>query len=201
MKVIGLTGSFGTGKTFVASIFRSLGAKVLDADRLAHEVIKKGMPAYRRIVDIFGEEILDGNGNIRKANLADVVFGDDKKLKLLNRIVHPEVIRSIKQGLKAAGKKDIVVIDAPLLVEANLTGIIDMLIVVKASRKAQVERCMKKFCMAKADVLKRIRAQMPMEKKIKLADFVIDNDGTKSGARRQAVETWKAISRNISLSE
>ena len=193
MKVIGLTGSFGTGKTFVASVFKSLGAKVLDADKIAHDVIKKGRPAHRRIVAAFGVSVLARGGNIDRKRLAGIVFEDIRKLKKLNSIVHPEVVAFIKSRIDRTGGDDVIVIDAPLLVEASLTKITDSLVVVKASKARQVERCVKKFCMEREDVLKRIRHQIPMRKKVRMADFVIDNDGTRSETRRQAKKVWREI--------
>jgi len=194
MNVIGITGGFGTGKTFVASIMkRSFGAKVLNADEIAHDVIRKGTPAYKKIVAVFGEEILDDGRNIRRRRLADIAFGNKENLRRLNRIVHPGVIRYIKRAVRQAGKKDVIVIDAPLLVEANLTGMVDKLIVVKAARKAQLERCAKKFCIKERDVLDRIKNQISLAEKIKLADFVVDNNGTKSETRKQVKEIWRKI--------
>lgn len=193
MKIIGITGSFGTGKTYVASIFRSLGAKIIDADRIAHEAIKKGSPAYKRIVSAFGKEILSKDGNVARAVLAEKVFGDKRNLRRINKIVHPYVIRSIRQKIKKVGRDEIIVIDAPLLVEANLTGLVDALVVVKSSRKSQIERCSKKFCIYKKDVLKRIDSQISLEKKLRLADFVIDNSGARSETKIQVRKVWRQI--------
>ena len=152
MKVIGLTGSFGTGKTFVASILRSLGANVLDADVMARAAVKKGTPAYRKIVAAFGTKVLRKSGALDRRKLAAVVFADRKALRALERIVHPEVIRMIRARIRNAGPEDIVVIDAPLLVEAKLTGLVDKLVVVTCTKKRQIERCVKKFRIEKAEV-------------------------------------------------
>jgi len=194
MKAIGLTGSFGTGKTFVASIFKSLGAEVLDADRLAHDAIKKGAKAYKKIVTTFGRGILDKKRNIDRGRLGAIVFKDREALKTLNSIVHPEVIRIIKERITALReKRGVIVIDAPLLIEAGLEGLVDVLVVVKASGKNQIKRCLEKFCMNKADVLKRIKSQIPIERKVEMADFVIDNDGTKAETRKQVVQIWRKV--------
>ncbi|MFA5147038.1 MAG: dephospho-CoA kinase [Candidatus Omnitrophota bacterium] len=191
MKTIGLTGSFGTGKTFAASVFRRLGADVIDADRIAHRALKKGSPAYKKTVRLFGKEILGRNGDIDRKRLAGIVFGNPGKLALLNRIVHPVVTSRIKERI-SAGKR-IKVIDAPLLIEARLTGLVDMLIVVKASRKAQIERCAKKFGMTETEITKRIRSQMPLQRKIEMADLVIDNSGTRSETRKQIMKLWRKV--------
>ncbi len=191
--VIGLTGSFGTGKTFVASIFRSLGAKVIDADAIAHGVIRKPSPAYRRIVAAFGTVILSRSGEIDRGKLARLAFANAVALKKLNKITHPEIIRAIKAKIKTAGKNAVVVIDAPLLVEARLLNIVDKLVVVKSSKKRQIERCLKKFRIKKKEVLKRIGSQMSMKRKLKMADFVVPNDGTRSRTRERVRRVWEEI--------
>jgi dephospho-CoA kinase len=192
-KVIGLTGGFGTGKTFVASVFKSLGATVLDADKLARDAVAKGRPAYKNIVRLFGKDILDSSKNIDRPKLAAIVFTDKVALKRLNRIVHPVVIAKIKSEIKRLASRDVVVVDAPLLIEANLAGIADVLVVVKCSKKEQIERCMRKFRMEKRDVLRRIASQMPMNKKIGMADFVVDNSGGRSVTKKQLRKVWKEI--------
>lgn len=193
MKVIGVTGGFGTGKTFVASIFRTYGASVLDADRIAHDVIRKGTPAYKKIVDSFGASVLGKSGNIARAKLAAKVFGNKRNLKRVNSIVHPYVIKFIKERMRRSGRTAIIVIDAPLLVEANLTKLVDALVVVKAPVKRQIERCAGKFRISKEDVLRRINSQMSLKKKMDLADFVIDNGGARSRTREQAKKVWRQI--------
>ena len=196
--IVGLTGSFGTGKSFVASVFKRLGAKVIDADSLARAALEKGRSPYKRVVEAFGDSILDKGRNIDRRKLSRLVFGSPARLKTLNRIVHPPVISEIRSMAKAAGINRIVVIDAPLLVEANLAGMADLLVVVKAPRSKQIERCMIKFKeLKKEDVLKRIRSQIPIEKKMKMADFVVDNGRTKSRTAKQVEKVWAKISRKI----
>jgi len=193
MTVIGVTGNFGTGKTFVASVFKSLGAKVLDADRIAHNEMNRGTVAYRKIVKYFGRGILDESGDIDRKKLGAAVFKNKKDLAKLNRIVHPQVIAFIKEQIKKSKKNDIMVVDAPLLIEANITGIIDHLVVVKCSRQIQISRCMEKFEIAKKDVLNRIRNQIPLKRKVELADFVVDNDRSRAETRRQVIEIWRKV--------
>ena len=193
MTVIGLTGSFGTGKTFVASIFKSLGANVIDADVIAHCVIRKGKPAYKKMVDAFGSGMLGPDCEIDRRKLAALVFSSKPAVMKLNKIVHPEVIRVIKAKIKAAGKDAVVVIDAPLLIEARLLNIVDKLVVVKSSKKRQIERCLKKFHIKREEALERIRNQMSMKRKLKMADFVVRNDRTRSLTRKQVRKVWKEI--------
>ena len=193
MLVIGLTGSFGTGVTFVASIFKSLGAEVIDADRIAHEVIKKGTAVYKRIIRHFGKNLLDVNGNIDRRTLSAIVFNDKDKLHKLNAIIHPEVIKEIKERAKKARHDKVVIIDAPLLIEANLGRFVDKLIVVKSSTAKQIKRSVKKFGLKSEEVMKRIKNQIPLERKIAMADFVIDNDRARSETKRQVIKIWREI--------
>lgn len=191
--IIGLTGGFGTGKTFVASIFRSLGARVIDADRIAHKAIKKGTKGYDRVVDLFGRDILGGRNEINRKKLGKIVFADKRLLKKLNEIIHPQVIAYIKGEVRKAGDTKALVIDAPLLVEAGLAGLVDKLVVVKCSKTKQVERCGKKFCLKKAEVLKRIASQIPLRRKMAMADHVIENSGTKLKTKKQVRKLWEEM--------
>ncbi|MCX5686069.1 MAG: dephospho-CoA kinase [Candidatus Omnitrophica bacterium] len=193
MTVIGLTGGFGTGKTFVGSIFRSLGAKVIDADRIAHTVIKKDSIAYRKIISVFGRDILDMSASIDRRKLGKIVFESPSKLQRLNRIVHPEVIKIIRKKLKSFRRRSVTVIDAPLLIEAGLASSADKIIVVKCSEKVQTQRCGNKFRIEREEILKRIENQLPIRKKMGAADFVIDNSRTRSRTRAQVRRVWKEI--------
>ncbi|MDD3905391.1 MAG: dephospho-CoA kinase [Candidatus Omnitrophica bacterium] len=191
--IIGITGSFGTGKTFVASVFGSLGASVIDADRIAHAVIQKKSREYIRIVKLFGKDILNRKGEIDRKRLGDKVFTHPALLKKLNKIVHPRIIKEIKCSIRRAKKsnrKGVVVIDAPLLIEAGLDRLTDKLVVVKCSKRRQVERCREKFCIQKKEIARRISSQMTLKKKLKMADLVIDNSGTKFRTREQVRRVW-----------
>ena len=191
MKVIGLTGSFGTGKTFVASIFRELGARVIDADKIAHKAIRKGTPAYKRIVKLFGKKILNKDSEIKRSELGHIVFSNKALLRKLNDIVHPYVVKEIKRYIRSAGKMDVVVVDAPLLLEAHLGGLVDKLVVVKCQKRRQIERCQEKFRLQKEEILKRIASQIPIKKKTEIADLVIENSLTRSITRKQVRKAWR----------
>lgn len=192
--IIGLTGGFGTGKTTVARIFKKLGAVVIDADKIAHEIILPGGAVYKKVVSLFGRTIVKRNGRIDRKRLGRIVFNDRKRLLLLNSLIHPEVINRIEGIVKkryAANK--IFIIDAPLLIEAGLLELLDKLIVVTTERKTQIARCVKNFGISRKDVTKRIRSQMPLLKKRSLADFIIDNNGSLSAARRKVKKIWREI--------
>lgn len=180
--VVGVTGSFGTGKTFAASVFKSLGAEIIDADKIARRVLGKKREKAARAF-----------GCVNRKALARLVFGSKKKLAKLNRMIHPDVIKIIKERIRGCGR-GVVVIDAPLLVEANLTGMVNYIVIVRASRSNQIKRCVKKFGMTRSDVQVRISCQVPLKKKVGIADFVVDNDGARSATRKQVKEIWERIS-------
>ncbi|MFA4889009.1 MAG: dephospho-CoA kinase [Candidatus Omnitrophota bacterium] len=183
--VLGLTGIFGSGKSTVAELFRSEGALVIDADKLAHRCLKPETKTYKKIIRLFGKSILKQNKTINRSKLAGVVFNNKKLLGALNNIIHPQVIREIKSKINSARKR-IIVLDAPLLIEAGLKKIVDKLIVVTISRQKQVQRLKGRGFLKKIDILKRAKLQMPLNKKVRLADFIIDNNGVFSETRKQA---------------
>jgi len=188
--ILGLTGSFGSGKSTVAGMLRACGASVLDADKIAHRCLSRGTVTYKKILSIFGTRILNRNKKIDRKRLAAVVFGNKALLKILNKIIHPQVISIIKEKLRRCDKK-IIVIDAPLLIEAGLRRIADKLIVVKTSRPQQIKRIQKRMRLGREEISKRIKAQIPLQCKVRLADFVIDNNGTRKQTQRQVKEIWK----------
>ncbi len=200
--VLGLTGSFGSGKTTVAGIFRSYGAEIIDADRIAHSCIAGGTLGCKRICKAFGKGILKKNRTIDRVKLARIVFDNKGLLKKLNKIIHPEVIRIIRKKIKKtlpAGRQEkskIIVLDAPLLLEAGLRRMVDKLIVVKIKRAEQLERIQRKFSFSREDILKRIKRQMPLQLKVRLADFVIDNSGTIEETKKQIEEIRRLLWKN-----
>ena len=190
--ILGLTGSFGSGKTTVARIFRSLGAKIIDADRIAHRLIKPRTKIYKKIINTFDRDILKKNRAIDRDKLAEVVFNNKYLLKKLNSIVHPEVIRAIKKKIETSSGR-VIVLDAPLLIEAGLQNLVDKLIVVTITREKQIERISKKTGFSRQDILKRIEAQIPQNVKSRFANFIIDNNGAIYQTKRQVKEIWKKL--------
>jgi dephospho-CoA kinase len=183
--ILGITGSFGSGKSTVARIFASFGAAVIDADKLAHRCLRQQTKSYKKILAVFGRGILKKDKAIDRGKLAQAVFSNRKLLRRINRIIHPEVIRAIKARIKAAPEK-LVVLDAPLLIEAGLRKLVDKLIVVRISRRKQIQRIQSRDFLGKIDILKRVRLQVPLAEKLRLADFIIDNSGTLSKTTKQA---------------
>lgn len=196
--VIGLTGGFGTGKSTVAKMMLQQGAAVIDADEIVHQIMKPGTEVYASLVSYYGPEILKKNGQIDRVLLAKIVFAPcaQHKLDYLCSIIHPPVIKIIEQKLrylKAKGSCKFVVIDAPLLLETGLEKKVDKVVVVKASLHHQIKRCQAQYGLGKEQILARIKYQMPLEEKIKRADFVIDNNGSLASTQRQVKQIMSRI--------
>jgi len=191
--VIGVTGGFCTGKSKVTGCFRRLGAKVIDLDKLAHKALRRGTKSCSQIVKEFGKGVLVKN-KIDRRLLAKKVFGNKNKLMKLNSIVHPIVIKQM-QGLINNSKRSYkaVVVEAPLLFEASLKDYFDYIVVVKADKDTQIKRAMKKTGLGRFDILKRINSQLAIGKKIKMADFVVDNNGTLNNTYKQVKGIWQGV--------
>jgi dephospho-CoA kinase len=185
--VIGLTGSFGTGKTTVAGLLREKGCKVVDADSIGHDLLKSGTTVYKKIAAYFGNAVLDKEKAIDRRALSHIVFADDEKLKALNAIIHPEIIKKIKSEISKV-RKGVVVLDAPLLLEAGLQGLTDKIIVVTATRANQIKRVQARLRLSKSAINRRLRIQMPLGDKVRMADFIIDNNGSLSDLKKQVEE-------------
>ncbi|MBL7155533.1 MAG: dephospho-CoA kinase [Candidatus Omnitrophica bacterium] len=190
MKVIGVTGTFCTGKTTVTAFFKKLGAHTIDADRIVHGLYKK-RDTKRLIRKNFGSGVFK-SGKIDRIKLGKIAFKNKRNLKRLCRIIHPKVIKIIKSEVKKS-KKRITVVDVPLLIEAGLAKSFDYIIVVKCAVKKQVRRSAGRG-FRERDVCRRRRQQMPLRKKIEYADFVIDNNHSKKYTCGEVMKIWKKIS-------
>lgn len=176
--VIGITGGVATGKSTVVALLRKYFKYFTGADEIAHRIVEKGKPAYKKIVRAFGKDILAKDGSLDRKKLAARVFGNKKDRKRLERLTHPAIISTIKKTVaqyKKQGKT--VIFEAPLLFEAKMEKEADIIVVVAATKKKQVERFVKKGY-SKKDALLRIASQLHLEQKIKKADMVIYNNGT-----------------------
>ena len=196
MIIVGLTGGWGTGKTTVARMFARLGAKILDADRISHSLIRPDTKSWKAIVLLFGKDVLNGNRTINRKKLGKIVFENKKYLKKLERIIHPLVVEEITKRLariKHKSKNDLIIIDAPLLIEAGLQKQVDKLIVVKLERKRQIARLLKKSDLSRSQMLKRIALQMPLSRKTAMADYVIDNNRGLKNTANQVRRIWEEI--------
>ncbi|OPJ55513.1 dephospho-CoA kinase [Alkalithermobacter paradoxus] len=180
MKIIGLTGSIGSGKSTVSDILIKKGFKIVDADKISRKILDKNSVAFIEVVEHFGEEILQDDGNIDRKKLGSIVFSDDEKLKKLNSITHPKIEQNIKSEIENYKNKgvDIVFLDAPLLIEANLTGMVDLVLLIICSYEVQIQRIINRDNITKEEAIKRINSQMSVEDKKKYADYIIDNSYT-----------------------
>jgi len=198
MIIAGITGTIGTGKSTVAAMFGELGAFIIDADKLAHEVVEPGKPAWQAIIDKFGRKLLNQDQTLNRQMLADIVFKDQAKLQVLNSIVHPEVFKEDQRLVnerKAIDPDGLIIKDIPLLLEMgrDLARLfVDKIIVVYASPDIQLKRLIARG-MSEADARDRINNQVPVKDKMKLADFVINNDGTLEETRVQVRTIYQAL--------
>ena len=188
MLKVGLTGSIAVGKSFVCDVFRELGCHVLDADKTAREVVKKGTPGLAKIVSEFGDEILTADGELDRPKMASIVFADEKMRLLLNSIVHPLVFESQNAWLAAREGEDpngIAIVDAALMIESGGYRRFEKLIVVWCEPEIQFERLIKRDGLSESDARKRIASQMPQDEKKRFAGFLIDTSGEFESTREQ----------------
>ncbi|WP_286058191.1 dephospho-CoA kinase [Bacillus mojavensis] len=188
--VIGLTGGIASGKSTVANMLIDKGITVIDADIIAKQAVEKGMPAYRQIIDEFGEDILLENGDIDRRKLGAMVFTNEQKRLALNSIVHPAVREEMlkRRDESIANQETFVVLDIPLLFESKLESLVDKIIVVSVTKELQLERLIKRNQLTEEEALSRIRSQMPLEEKVSRVDNVIDNSGTLEETKQQLEE-------------
>jgi dephospho-CoA kinase len=178
---VGLTGNIATGKSYAATHFEKLGAQVIDADRVVHELLECGTPTYSKIVESFGEGILREDKSIERSLLAKIVFFDEDKRRQLNGITHPAVKEEIHRRIASFDQTrpgEILIVDAALMVETGGYREYDRLIVVACDRSLQLARLMRRDGLTENEALARMTSQMPIEEKIKLADYVIVTSGT-----------------------
>jgi dephospho-CoA kinase len=191
--VIGLTGNIGTGKSAVLAMLRDLGADTIDADAVAHEVMRPGQPAHTGIVQTFGPDILAADGTIDRARLGAIVFRDAAALAQLEGIVHPAVFARM-QALVRGSRQPVVVIEAIKLLEAGHSiTLCDVIWVVTSPRDQQITRLMQSRHLSQAEAELRIDAQPPQAEKVRRADVVIDNSGTLDETRQQVESAWQRL--------
>jgi dephospho-CoA kinase len=177
MIVVGLTGGLATGKSTIARLFQECGAVIIDADLLARQAVRPGRPAWRDIVREYGPEVLQRDRTLDRRALAQIVFRHPHKLRTLNRIVHPRVAREQARLIRQIADRDpdaVVIYDAPLLIEANAHTRMDKIIVISSDQATQIGRLRSRNHLSRSEALRRIRSQIPLRDKIRLADYIID---------------------------
>lgn len=185
--IVGLTGGIAMGKTTISQFLKSKAIPVVDADQIAHEILTVDEVKVK-LMDTFGESILDKNQNIDRRKLGPIVFNDQRQLEKLNIIVQPYIRTEIVRQLDTFSASKVVVLDAPVLFEQGYEKMVDYLMVIKTSAQIQVERLMQRDSLNEIDAQKRIQAQMPIEEKVKKADIVIDTSGTIEETQSQVVK-------------
>ncbi len=194
----GLTGGIASGKSTVAGFLEVLGAKVIDADRVGHELLHPSSPIYGKVVARFGREILNSNGEINRGRLGSVVFGSPQKLSELTSIVHPRLIARLEEKVEEFRSREpraVVLVDAALIYEAGVADRFAKILVAWCRPEQQMERLMAKTGLARQEALRRMASQISSEEKRRRADYVIDCSGSLEETRAQAEALYPEIKR------
>ena len=197
--LIGLTGGICSGKTTIAKAFEGMGAFIIDLDSLGHQVLKNDDLVKEQLFYSFGSGILDKEGNIDRGKLGRLVFVNPDYLITLNNIVHPPLIQLANETIKSKlSQYEVVVLDAALLIECNMTGLVDVVVLVYTDEKTQVKRLIERG-FSEEDAWARVRAQMPFKEKKLYADYIIDNNTNISDAIGQAKKIFEQINNQSKL--
>ena len=196
MLVVGLTGGVASGKTSISQVLGVEGAYLIDADQIARDLVQPDTAAWRELVKVFGKGILQEDGSLHRKRLAAKVFSDPEQRNLLNKILHPRIGAEIKRRLKEIAPKDpdaIVVIDGALLIEIGAHREMDKVIVVASTEKQQIERLRQRDGVNQEEAQWILSSQMPLDEKIKVADFIIRNEGSFEETRRRVKEVFEEL--------
>ena len=196
MLLIGLTGGIASGKSLVTRVLRDLGAHVIDADRIVHDLLSNGQDVHREVAEHFGKDILLPDGTVNRRKLGEIVFNDPVQRAWLNQCIHPRVFEAYQakvHHLRERRPEAIVVLDAALLIETGYHKKMDVVIVVSADEEHQVQRLMERDRFDREQAVTRIRSQMPLAEKRKAADHVIENTGTREETERRTREVFAKL--------
>jgi dephospho-CoA kinase len=199
---VALTGGIASGKSTVCGLLEKKGAKIIDSDELAREVVVKGKPAWHEIKDHFGKQVLGPEGEVDRQRLAQIVFNDQVERIFLNGVTHPRIFELMAKRIRdiesEAGPESVVVLDIPLLVESKAEGIFDFNLVVDASPESQVERLINQRGISAEEAWSRIRSQSPRSDRLKYADMVILNEGSMEDLSLEVNRAWEIIMKRAS---
>ncbi len=185
MRIIGVTGGIGSGKSTVSKILASFGAQIIDADMLAKQIVEKGQKALEEIVECFGDKILDPEGNLDRKKLSGIVFKDKQKLEVLNRITHDHVAKRIIENIEGLNKTEIAVVDAPIPIEHGFLDVVDEVWVVIADKEVRIKRVMERSGLTYNEVEDRIKAQLSDDYYRSISKVVIVNNDSVEELRQQ----------------
>jgi len=195
VRLVGLTGGIGSGKSSVSRLLATLGASIIDADQITHAVEQRGQPVWTEIWQVFGWSVLLANGDLDRKRLGRIVFTDPEQRQRLNQLVHPvvrkEIVRQVDEQRQLSSP--IVVVDAPLLIESGLYRMVDEVWVVHADSDQQMQRICARDGVNRETAERRIRAQMPLEDKVGYADRTIDNRGSRSQLKGVVQKLWRNV--------
>jgi len=198
MLIAGLTGGIATGKSTVSEMFRKLGAYVIDFDVLSRVVVEPDMPAWKDIVQFFGESALNADRTLDRAKLGDIVFGDEERRKQLQGFIYPRLFEEYSRRIRDIEEKDsgaIVIADVPLLIEIRLQTMFEKIILVYAPEEQQLQRLIERDGFSHEDARKRLKAQMSIEEKLKHADYVVHNIGPLDSTEAEVQDIYKELQR------
>ena len=185
MDIIGITGGIGTGKSLVSRIAAENGIRIIDADKIAHDITEKGSPVLEKLADAFGSDIIDEDGTLRRSLLADRAFASEESKELLDSLTHGEIKSAVAAQTEEARScgEEAVIIDAPLLIESGLSEMCDYVWVVTADSETRIKRVMKRDGLTREQVIARMERQLSDDERNAAADFIIENSGTKEDLR------------------
>jgi dephospho-CoA kinase len=196
MLKVGLTGGIASGKSTVSRMFAGFGAKVLDADEVAREVLIPGQPAWTRLRQAFGQEFFRPDGTVKRKQLRKLVFADAEKRSQLNAIVHPEVMKGISrrsESWSSADQAGVLLVDVPLLLEVGVANRFDKVVVVYVSESIQIQRLLQRDGISEEEAQQALKVQMALSQKVEQADYLIDNSGTLEETRIQVEKVWEEL--------
>ena len=194
MRVLGLTGGIGSGKSTVASMFTQLGAEVIDADQLARDLVEPGQPALEEIVRAFGTDMLQADGRLDRAKLGRLIFADAGARSRLNAITHPRILDRMNQDVqRRKDRRGLLLLDIPLLHENARTSLVEKVIVVWVDAATQLRRLTERSGLSIDEATRRVASQMPLDEKRAQADIVIDNSGSLESTRRQVEAIYRDL--------
>ncbi len=195
MKVIGLTGGIGSGKSTVAGYLKDLGAAVIDLDKVGHEVLKAGGPAYQKVVEVFGKAILDAGGEIDRSRLAEIVFQRPKRLKRLNQIMHPEIDKILNAKLEEYRRRGVkvAVLEAAAMLESGKAAQVEEIWVTLAPAATVLKRLRERSGYSEAQAKARINSQLTDAERVKQADVIIDTDVSLDELKARVEAEWQKL--------
>lgn len=202
MIVVGLTGGITSGKSTISGILAEMGAEIVNADELGHQLLKAHTETWEKVVNAFGRDILSPNGDIDRQKLGRIVFHNTKALQQLNHIMHPRIYQMVAERIDNLRRQqaDIVVLEAALLIEAGWSPLVDEIWVAITSESTALQRLMTRDNLTQEQALARIRSQTPVEERVKQADVIIDTSGSLDQVRARVIELWDELKKKTKTS-